>query len=311
MLILIGCLTATGLSWLRLDELHGRGGRQYQDEQRDVYYDYRRARPAKTRGGRPRGTVAKAKTPPRYVRRSPRTSESTPGLRRRGTFRKLGVTIWRLRPSKADEAEEVRVIDDKAAPGTSALTPVRVAADTELSPGDRVRLSIESPMAGYLYVINRESYGDDGLGAPYLIFPNMLTRGGENRVRAGVLVDLPANGEEPGFFRLSPTRAAQAGELLIIIVSARPLSVPPLKLKRTPLDAARVERWVKEWGNLPTRFELEGGAGSPWTREERAAALGETRELIQDDPGPQTIFMVHVRGTYPLLVSLPLLYGKK
>lgn len=286
---------------------HAVAGWQGEDEERDVYYDYRNKRPKKKRGAnRRRANAATPKAALRYVRKSLQDADPMQQGRHSGRLQKLGVTIWRLRASEADE-EEVRIFDETE-PGAGPLTPVRVESDTKFAPDDRVRLSVESPMRGYLYVINRELYAGGQLGPPYLVFPNMLTRNGDNRVRAGILVDLPSNGDELSFFRMKPSRPAQVGELLIIVVSARPLDVPPLELRRTPLDAGRVERWVKVWGTQPARFELEGGAGKAWTKEEKAASLGETRELIQDEPGPQTIFRVAVRPGSPLLVSLPLLY---
>jgi hypothetical protein len=43
-------------------------------------------------------------------------------------------------------------------------TPQRIEADTPLKVGERVRLSIESPRTGYLYVIDREQYADGSYG---------------------------------------------------------------------------------------------------------------------------------------------------
>ena len=43
--------------------------------------------------------------------------------------------------------------------------------NTPLRDGDRMRLSIEAPWDGYLYVLNREQYADGSTSDPYLIFP--------------------------------------------------------------------------------------------------------------------------------------------
>ena len=75
---------------------------------------------------------------------------------------------------------------------SSQWTPERIEVDTPLKVNDRVRLSVESPRDGYLYVIDREQYADGSLGDAYLIFPTRRTRGGDNRVRPGKLIDIPA-----------------------------------------------------------------------------------------------------------------------
>ncbi|HEX8290125.1 MAG TPA: hypothetical protein VF570_00135, partial [Pyrinomonadaceae bacterium] len=119
----------------------------------------------------------------------------------------VGVTIWRLRPSKdADEGERLIVHEGSDA---AAWIPERVPGNAGLVEGDRVRLSIEAARTGYLYVIDREQYADGTLGEPYLIFPTTRTLGGDNRVKAGRLVDIPAQEDSPPFFTLKRSRADQ------------------------------------------------------------------------------------------------------
>ena len=50
------------------------------------------------------------------------------------------------------------------------LTAERIDTGAPLALGDRVRLTIESPNGGFLYVIDREVYDDGTTSDPYLIF---------------------------------------------------------------------------------------------------------------------------------------------
>src|SRR6185369_1856503 len=99
----------------------------------------------------------------------------------------------------------------------------RIEADTRISEGERVRVSIESPSTGYLYVIDREQYADGTSGDAYLIFPTARTRGGHNAVVAGRVLEFPAQEDNPPYFTLTRSRPGHIGEALILIVSPQPL----------------------------------------------------------------------------------------
>ena len=87
----------------------------------------------------------------------------------------IGITIWRLRPSRAnDENARVLVLDGLK---QTQYTPERIEANTPLNIGDRVRITVESPRLGFLYIVDREQYADGSLGEPVLIFPTLHTRG--------------------------------------------------------------------------------------------------------------------------------------
>lgn len=221
----------------------------------------------------------------------------------------LGVTIWRLRPSNAsDEVREfVHTRPQGQTGGESVgLTAERVEAGTPLGVDERVRISIEAPRTGYLYVVNREKYADGSSGPPRLIFPTGRTLDGNNRVRPGRLITIPAHADDPPYFtvRPNPRRRDQVAELLIIIVADSPLNLPPAADAVT-LPAALVDGWQRAWGTDFERFEQEGGAGAAITTRE-SAGTDDRRELTQDDPVPQTIFNVRSRLGKPLLINLAL-----
>jgi hypothetical protein len=83
-------------------------------------------------------------------------------------------------------------------------TPERIEAATPLNVGDRVRITVESPRSGFLYIIDREQYIDGSFGEPMLIFPTLKTRGGDNRVMPGKLIDIPAQEDQYSYFTAQP-----------------------------------------------------------------------------------------------------------
>src|SRR5712692_9266413 len=150
-------------------------------------------------------------------------------------FEEVGVTVWRLRPAQSsDEGGRVLVQEGLK---EAEWTPERIEADTPLKVGDRVRLSVESPRPGFLYIIDREQYADGSLGEPMLIFPTLRTRGGDNRVLPGRLIDIPAQEDQYSYFTAQPAggRRDQTAEVLTIILVPQPL---PLQIAAQPLKMA-------------------------------------------------------------------------
>ena len=216
----------------------------------------------------------------------------------------LGVTLWRLRPSQSSDEGARLLVQDSA-----ELSAERLDTGAPLEIGDRVRLTIESPAAGFLYVIDRELYGDGTKSEPYLIFPTNRTRSGDNAVRAGRLVDIPDQGDRPNYFSVRPSRPGQVGELITILVTPTALDSVTIGDKPMVLAPDVVAGWEKTWSASVQQFALEGGVKKLWTREEQAAAGDATRLLKQDDPPPQTIFRVASKKGAPILVNVRLPYA--
>jgi hypothetical protein len=216
----------------------------------------------------------------------------------------LGVTVWRLRPSKASDSGDSRLlVQETENQRTESVewTPERVEADTPFSAGDRVRLSIESPRAGYLYVVDRELYADGTTSDPYLIFPTLRMRDGDNSVRAGKVIELP----EKSAFKLTPLRSDYRGERLTILVTSELLPQVTVPANAERLDPSLVAQWETQWAAAAERLELVGGAGQASTGTERAAAA-QGRLLTQDDALPQTLYRVLSAPGSPVLISVPL-----
>ncbi|MBS1807987.1 MAG: DUF4384 domain-containing protein [Acidobacteria bacterium] len=236
------------------------------------------------------------------------TATKKPGDKAAGSYQQLGLTIWRLRPSKKTD-DGVRIIVQEGDENVE-WTPERMAANAPLHVGEKIRLSFEAPQNGYLYVIDREKYTDGSMGNAYLIFPTTRTRGGDNKVAPGHLIEIPAQDDRPNFFTLKQTRTDQVGELLTVIVTAQPLEELTIGNKAIKLAPELLAKWEKQWGAKYETFELADGAGRPWTKAEQQAGEDVSRQLTQDDPGPQTIYRVAVKPGAPMFVNVGLQYAK-
>jgi hypothetical protein len=290
-----------------------------QDEEgsRQIVLDrFNKARPAENvtagvGGGRASGTGANVAVKAPVYRRTG-SIKLAAGTRRKPapeSSDEIGVTVWRLRPSQTgDTGGRVLVLDGLK---QSEWTPERIEADTPLNIGDRVRLTIESPRPGFLYIIDREQYADGSFGEPMLIFPTLRTRGGDNRVAPGKLIDIPAQEDQYSYFTAQPagTRRDQIAEVLTIILLTQPL---PLEIGELPLKmtGTQVGGWEKSWGGTAERLELVGGAGRAWTNEEKMASAAKGRQLTPAGPPPQTVYRVARKAGGPLLVTVPLHYAK-
>ena len=213
----------------------------------------------------------------------------------------LGITIWRLRPARNSDNGARQLIREKGA--ASEWIPERIESETLLRAGDRVRISIELPRDGYLYVVDRDEFADGRSGVINLIFP---LAGEDNRVYAGRLIDIPS---PEGSMRANPA-PNQSGEVLSIIVTGSPLTLP-LSSDVLPVSRAQLSEWESLWGGDAEVWEMEGGAGQAWTQQEKeAAAKKGTRQLTREDPPPQTIYRVETDGNKAMLVNMRLRYGK-
>lgn len=263
--------------------------------------------------------VAKPATQPGYKRSTPALPKNAiPTAAERNSV--VGITIWRLKPyediasNKQDTARILVVRKGKK----SDLAAERVEASTAFTTGQMLRLSIEVPRSGYLYIVDREQYADGSVSAPYLVFPLNPVQD-DNKVAAGRIIEIPG-GEEP-FFEVQPLKQdnpkLQTAELLTVLISPTPLANLP-KAQRDDegnylpieLPQSEVEKWERLWGAQVEQLELEGGAGQTYTRSEQAAGTDKKKRLTADDPPPQTLFRVAAKPGKPLMVKLPLKISK-
>jgi hypothetical protein len=220
------------------------------------------------------------------------------------TKEQIGVTIWHLRaPKQVDTGARLLLSGDER----KEFAAQRASTDTPLQPGTRVRLSIESARNGYLYVIDRELFVNGSKGPANVIFPRRNMRGGDNKVRPGQLIDIPGQSDSPNYLTASPSRSDQVGELLTVLVTAKPLSLEIGDFRFT-LQASDLAEWERKWGSSVQKYEMVGGAGQQWTSVEKEAAATSGRRLTQDEPPPQTVFRFPEGTNDGLLVPVTLRY---
>ncbi len=220
----------------------------------------------------------------------------------------LGITFWRLRPARATDDKQIRLLKHaKDNTPVREWTPERIDAGTPLAPKQRVKLSIEAARTGYLYIVDRELYADGSVGDPYLIFPTLSIRNGDNRVAVGKIFDIP---NDDSYFNLEPSRDDQVGEIITVIVAPQPLEGFQIGEEMVRLPKELFAGWEKAWGARTGRLDLENAAGKTVTKEERDAAAGN-RPLEAGGPAPQSLYYRPGATTEdPLLASVRLRYGK-
>lgn len=221
----------------------------------------------------------------------------------------IGVTLWRLRPARKAETGERIITHD--GPDSMEWLPERVSSTGRLSEGDRIRISIEAARTGYLYVVDQEQYADGSKGEPYLIFPTTRTRSGDNSVKAGRVIEIPAQDDAPPYFTLKRTRADHVGENVIVLVTPTPIESLNVTDKAQRLSAEMLATWEKSWGTQSGRLEMTGGVGQSWTKQEKDAGADGTRSIIATAPAPQTVFYLPgVRSKDPVLIKVQLQYAR-
>jgi hypothetical protein len=256
-----------------------------EDDRSIIADDFLKNRPGKSKG----------KKLPTYTRATAATPRSA-----RARLQ-VGVTIWRLEPGTAGSFNAERSMSGTYG-NRPDWVPKRVEADVKFRDGDTLRISIESPRAGYLYVVNRDVLADGTYGETNLIFP---TEGEDNRLVAGKLIDLPKQGDPP--FKATPKRD-QSSELLTILVTSLPLQLR-LGSKPLPISQKQLSEWEQRWGGQVDRLEMNGGAGQIRTLEEQlAASPTKSRQLTREDPMPQTIYSLVPKNPGGLLFNLVLFY---
>ena len=219
----------------------------------------------------------------------------------------VGVTVWSFRPSNPNDTREIRaLIHDEG--GDEDLTPERVAADQPLAEGQRLRIGIEVSKPGYLYVIDRDVYADGTKSAPFLIFPSTTIMGGNNSVRAGMLIEIPAASDKLPYFRMKRTRPNQTKEVLTILISPTP--IPSLKVGgRQQLDEMQLAAWEKQWRVKSYQLGDAKVQGQTYTLAEKQAASGG-KPLGKDDPLPQMMYQLDTKAGAAGMMDVPLRIAK-
>jgi hypothetical protein len=214
----------------------------------------------------------------------------------------LQVRAAQLVQRRGGDAPAVRVAVGAAVAGEVLHHRRDPGVAEPLREGERVKITVEVPRSGYLYVFDREVYADRSLGDPYLIFPTTAIRGGDNLVKAGRVIEIPSSEDKPPFYTIKKSRPDYEGELLTVLITQAPLAELPLGPGALKLPKEQVSSYEKRWAAAVDNIELVGGPGTPMTAAEKKAAEGR-RLLTRSDPMPQSIYRVRSKPGEPLLLS--------
>ena len=185
---------------------------------------------------------------------------------------------------------------------------VRVDPGHEFHNGDRVRISLEPNVDGFLYVFHTE-----GTGAPEMIYPDPRLDGGENWIEAHVPMEVPSGEEADERLRWFTFYGDPGTERLYIVVSRDPLPVVPTGAELTKFCAASktncpwhpaAEVWVQVQDGTKAEVKIVTSTtfGQAQTEKEQVAT---TRGLGLDQSAPQPgVIRMNAATNAPVLVTV-------
>jgi len=185
---------------------------------------------------------------------------------------------------------------------------VRIDPAREFHNGDRIRISLEPNIDGYLYVFHTE-----GEGRPEMIFPDARLEGGENWVEAHVPIDVPSTVETDERLKWFAFYGNPATEHLFVVLTREPLPEVPMaetlvKLCSTSKDSCpwhpADEIWtrIQQAAKADVKIVASNTAGQAQTEKEQVAT---TRGLGLDQSAPQpSVIRMSASTSAPVLVTL-------
>lgn len=185
---------------------------------------------------------------------------------------------------------------------------VRVDPASEFHTGDRVRISLEPNVDGYLYVFHSE-----GNGQPEMIFPDWRLEDGDNAIEAHVPYDVPSGFEKDERLRWFTFYGNPATERLYIVVTREPLPSVPTSEALVAFCAANKgkcpwqpvpEAWAKveKAGKAKVEVVASTNYGQAQTEKEKVAT---TRGLGLDQSAPApSVIRMSASTKAPVLVTV-------
>ena len=184
---------------------------------------------------------------------------------------------------------------------------VRIDPTREFHNGDRIRISLEPNIDGYLYVFHTE-----GDGQPEMIFPDARLEGGENWVEAHVPMDVPSTVETDERLKWFQFYGNAATEHLFVILTREPLAEVPIAETLASLCSANKDNcpWhppVNVWTSIQQAAKADvkvvtsSTTGQTQTEKEQTAT---TRGLGLDQTAPQpSVIRMSASSSAPVLVT--------
>ncbi len=208
-----------------------------------------------------------------------------------------------MQTDATDSARDTEVILGVTVWDSSGPVPKRASVYETYSEGRRLRLSIESSRAGYLYVLHSK---DGSLRQPNMIFPAKPANDADYRVLPGRLIMLPSGDNRVPPLTMSRTsQTGQPGykdELFIVIVSPKPLK--EFGVGARSLSAAQLSKWLNDWPK-PVVVEDSALLDTPMTSAESEASR-TSQLLTRNEPLPQTLYGFRTQPTTPFALRISL-----
>jgi len=186
---------------------------------------------------------------------------------------------------------------------------VRVDPTREFHNGDRIRISLEPNVDGYVYVFHTENDGP-----PEMIYPDARLEGGENWIEAHVPVDIPSTIEADERLRWFQFYGNAGTERLYVVVTRDPLPEVPIAETLINFCTASKDKcpWkppVEAWAQVQLASKAEVrvvtskvSAGQAQTEKEQVAT---TRGLGLDQTAPQpSVIRMSAATNAPVLVTI-------
>lgn len=190
---------------------------------------------------------------------------------------------------------------------------VRVEPGREFHSGDRVRISLEPNVDGFLYVFHTE-----GAGQPQMIYPDPRLNEGENWIEAHVPTEVPSSDQADERYHWFVFDNNPATERLYVVVTRKPLPSVPIGADLVKFCADNKDKcpWrplSEVWAQLQdatkaqVRVVTSKTYGQPETEKEKTATtrgLG----LDQSAPQPAVIRMTATTNAQVLVTVLELIH---
>lgn len=182
---------------------------------------------------------------------------------------------------------------------------MRVDPAREFHAGDRIRLSLETNVDGYLYVFHTENGG-----TPEMIYPDAQLDEGHNEVDAHVPYEIPWSAEEDERFHWFVFDNNPATERLYIVITREPIPTVPTGEALVSYCRSNHCPWQpvpQVWAQVKAGAEARVGEnkttvyGQAQTSGEREAT---TRGMGLDRTAPApSIVRMNVTSNAPVLVT--------
>jgi hypothetical protein len=185
---------------------------------------------------------------------------------------------------------------------------VRAEPAREFHNGDRVRISLEPNVDGYLYVFHTENDG-----TPEMIYPDARLDAGENWIEAHVPMEVPSSEETDERLRWLTFYGDGGTERLYVIVTREPLASVPTGTDLVNFCAANKDKcpwhpsdavWaqIQDATKADVKVVTSKTFGQTQTDKEKTAV---TRGLGLDKNAPQpAVIRMNALTSAPILVTV-------